>query len=496
MATSGDDGVIISGTVNAPDIRIRKSGVTGNYLGGSIHASEMTHDEFQNLFENVRGPESATGSIRFACVYLYNANVDYPLRNAVLYFDFDTTSGSDKAFYGLDPTAGVNQTAQTIASRYTEPLGVNWLHATQRQDQFALVIPFDIPPLGYIPLWFKVELQPGAGQEPRNEFRFGFDWSRTDSVIPETFGICFAGNCGCNNKFFPQSVVNMESRVPQAVYFAGGLSESGSASCFLDIIRTLIPKSKVAFGAIDGYDPENNALVDAYKNAFGYDSTINGFQIFNVFVILMNTNRTLGTGSTQYAIVENYLIQARSNPEINWIIVVGYDQMWSPIMDDGLDNDNRELRDNFAPLFQKYAVHLYISASTPNYQRTGLIAIDEEALGSGGSTKEPLDHEVDEDPNYIFRDNDVGFRNDSGIYHTMHINIGTGGMFDLKELLEEEEGEDPVEQPEFVRQTIGDTFGYLFLEFSENGQKIDGRFYSYRDTSKDNFSMKTDSSIP
>ncbi len=91
------------------------------------------------------------------------------------------------------------------------------------------------------------------------------------------------------------------------------------------------------------------------------------FDYGNVHFIALATEIPYDINSPQYNFVKNDLEAVCQNPMIKWIVVYSYrPQYSSPSEHPG----NRELRDTFHPLFQKYSVDLVLQAHNHNYQRT------------------------------------------------------------------------------------------------------------------------------
>ena len=88
----------------------------------------------------------------------------------------------------------------------------------------------------------------------------------------------------------------------------------------------------------------------------------------------MATELPFGINSPQYQFVKKDLETASQIHMTKWIVIYSYiPQYSSPTEHPG----NREIRDAFQSLFQKYNVDLFLQAHSHNYQRTYPIEYNE-----------------------------------------------------------------------------------------------------------------------
>jgi predicted MPP superfamily phosphohydrolase len=87
-------------------------------------------------------------------------------------------------------------------------------------------------------------------------------------------------------------------------------------------------------------------------------------------------------GSAQYKFINEDLKKASGNKDIDWIVVTTYGSFYtSPSTHEA----EKDLRDIYHPLFEKYNVDLVLQAHNHNYQRTYPISYN-----SAGDSSEPI----------------------------------------------------------------------------------------------------------
>tara|TARA_Y100001963_G_scaffold128140_1_gene182150 strand:- start:3326 stop:3820 length:495 start_codon:yes stop_codon:yes gene_type:complete len=144
--------------ITSSEIKIFKSGSSVG-LGGPISATEIVSAQMNNVFDNVNSGESATGDVEYRCIYVKNTNPSLTLLQSILWISVNTASPDTEIAVGLDP-AGINNSAQVIASETAVPLGVTF--ASAPNEMSALDVG-NIPGNGgFVGVWLRRTVLAGA----------------------------------------------------------------------------------------------------------------------------------------------------------------------------------------------------------------------------------------------------------------------------------------------------------------------------------------------
>jgi hypothetical protein len=148
------------------------------------------------------------------------------------------------------------------------------------------------------------------------------------------------------------------------------------------------------------------------------------------------------------------------DPNIDWIVVYYHNLAYTSPADVGKGNSaDKELRDTYHPLFDKYNVDLVLQAHNHNYQRSY-----------------PIIYNFEDSKNPTITDNDKNkYYNPKGIIFST---IGTGGA---------EAYPLTGQAPYIANQYIG--FGFLNIDVMNNGETLSGKFYANDGTIKDHFTI-------
>ena len=199
--------------------------------------------------------------------------------------------------------------------------------------------------------------------------------SGINSVSDETvidgkseFDFVIAGDYGCDSKT-RQTIDGMEDEDPDLVFALGDLSEVKDSDCFFDIISNLDDDGR--FKVALGDDDTGSTRYGDYIRHFDLENPFYSFDYQNVHFLAMSTGKgsviPYVNGSEQYQFIQDDLIKAANNPNIDWIIVYGYRPFYtSPT----LHPANEILRETYPPLFEKYGVDMVITSHNHNYQRS------------------------------------------------------------------------------------------------------------------------------
>ena len=156
---------------------------------------------------------------------------------------------------------------------------------------------------------------------------------------------------------------------PDLLLALGDYSYANTPGCWFDTIRPVGSITKVGIG---NHEVENAALLSSYLNNFGLTRQYYSYNVGNVHVLTMATEETFTKGSQQYNFVLGDLQAASSDPNIKWTIVNLHVPLYaSPNTcgDSGCAGD-KDLRETYHPLFDKYGVDLVLAGHVHNYQRS------------------------------------------------------------------------------------------------------------------------------
>lgn len=193
------------------------------------------------------------------------------------------------------------------------------------------------------------------------------------SSAPSVFGepyvnIAAAGDWGCTGNT-QDTVKNVQKQNPNLLLALGDYSYANTPGCWFDTIRPVGSITKVGIG---NHEVENAALLSSFLNNFELTRQYYSYNVGNVHVLTMATEETFTKGSQQYNFVLGDLQAASSDPNIKWTIVNLHVPLYaSPNTcgDSGCAGD-KDLRETYHPLFDKYGVDLVLAGHVHNYQRS------------------------------------------------------------------------------------------------------------------------------
>lgn len=186
------------------------------------------------------------------------------------------------------------------------------------------------------------------------------------------FNIVAAGDWGCGIQA-KRTLDYIVKAQPKVVLALGDLSYNRTANCWLDLVKPIISRVKIAVGYHDLNQGGKVLREEQYLNAFNLSKPYYSFNYQNVHFLALATeiayNITDGKSlnADEYRFVKNDLNNASNDPSINWIIVFGYRPLYSS---PSVHNASGILRDAYHPLFDRYGVDLVLQAHNHNYQRT------------------------------------------------------------------------------------------------------------------------------
>jgi Calcineurin-like phosphoesterase len=290
------------------------------------------------------------------------------------------------------------------------------------------------------------------------------------------FNFVAVGDWSCNPN--TQNVVNsIITKEPELVLNLGDNSYEATANCWLEIVDPIDEKMKIVIGNHDV--DEDPALLPVYMNHFNLTDPYYSFDYGSIHFVAMSTDIDTiphEEGSPQYAFVEDDLASASSNPAIDWIVIFYHNLGYGGSPSDG-PNGHRSII-KYHELFEKYGVDFVFQGHLHNYQRTYPLKYNHD------SPREPIIASR-EKHNYYSGDNATSplasNLNASSLTSggQIYLIVGTGGA-----AFSPLEGQSP-----YVIYHHDDTYGFLNMDVTNNGQTITGKFFATDGTTKDQFSL-------
>jgi len=290
-------------------------------------------------------------------------------------------------------------------------------------------------------------------EEPSHDTYKGYGLDATndkskgnDDNDDKSFNFAAAGDFGCSTNA-QNTIESIVQREPELVLPLGDLSYHSSADCWFDITSPLKGKMMVTLGYHDTQD--GAAKMNQYINSFQLDKPYYSYDYKKVHFLIMASQSDYNEGSDQYNFVVQDLEKASQNKDIEWTVVTSYGPFYtSP----STHKAEKDLRDIYHPIFEKYNVDLVLQAHNHNYQRTYPISYN-----SAGDSSEPI----------LTNQNTTGYYNDTD--GTVFALVGTGG-----ESFYPFSGQAP-----YVAKQFDGRFGFLDISISNGNPhpKLTGTFY-------------------
>lgn len=269
------------------------------------------------------------------------------------------------------------------------------------------------------------------------------------------FNVAAVGDWGCNDNS-NNTLKNISSKKPDLILALGDLSYQRTPECWLDIISPVDNITRIVRG-----DHDNDFRTSQYMEHFIMSSEFYSFNQFNVHFLIMSTELPYELGSNQYEFVKADLETTITNSSIKWIIIAYHQPAYISPNDCQGCNPRVTLREVHHPLFDRYNVDLVLQAHSHNYERSYPI------LYNNKDSENPI----------IVNSNKNNYYYVSDKFHgTIFATVGTGGA----ELHNFEQ-----KVPYIVTQHRG--FGFLNLELTNNGTRLNSTFYDNNGTVPDHF---------
>jgi hypothetical protein len=271
----------------------------------------------------------------------------------------------------------------------------------------------------------------------------------THALADFNFGA--AGDWGCTSNT-DATVTNVNGKSPERVFGLGDYSYASTGTCWFNKIGPIDSITKIAFG---NHEDQSSEGFSGYMSHFGLSQTYYSYNYQDVHVLVMDTDvNSYSSGSAQRNFVQNDLQSASTNPNIKWIIVYLHKPLYtSPntCSSSSCSNTGSEitnLRNGFHPMFDQYGVDLVLQGHVHNYQRTFTLKYDP------GSPSSPT----------ITSNNANTYTEGNGAVFAI---VGTGGV-NFHALSG---------KASWVSSQQDDFFGQLDIKSTDNGNKLEGKFY-------------------
>ena len=261
-------------------------------------------------------------------------------------------------------------------------------------------------------------------------------------IVHADFNFAAAGDWGCASNA-KNTIKNIINKNPELVLGLGDYSyNKTSADCWLKIVEPIDEKMKIAIG---NHENITLPLLRQYMSHFNLTNQYYSFNHQNVHFTVMSTELPYGVNSPQYNFVNNDLLKAASDPNIDWIVVYFHKLM---VTSPSRHPPEPLLADTYHPLFEKYGVDLVLQGHNHHYERTYPIKFNSNSPSNPIETSTNTNSYTDPD-GQIF------------------LTVGTGGRrnHNFTDIADYS-----------VKQYLG--FGILNIDITDNGKTLAGKFYA------------------
>ena len=214
----------------------------------------------------------------------------------------------------------------------------------------------------------KKEIQDQQGTDNNTDFKnttlqnTALSSTESSNSIEGGFNFAAVGDWACTSKT-KATVNNIIAQNPEIVLALGDLSYDNGAKCWLKIIKPVAEKTKIAIG---NHEVESSKKLKDYMKAFNLEKQYYSFNYQNVHFLALSTETPYDEGSKQYKFAEKDLEQYSNDKSIEWIVAFYHRQAYSS--GGGLP-DEKDFRESYHPLFDKYKVDLALQGHHHVYER-------------------------------------------------------------------------------------------------------------------------------
>ena len=461
-------------------LRVRRSGVSGNNLGGVMFTEEIPETALHNAFPEVTEQEAKNGVRDHVGLYLLNIHPTVTAKGLVMFSPGTQFTNTDIRF-AIDPqgvgdglTFGVGQ---TIPNKTTSPIGVSWKNGAGRSSENALVIP-DLPPNRAILLWFERFISFNSPPGEDDNMQIIIDTNNiigdlgSTGGLTDVQGIVITGQTEVSPELDQLNTVTETEAAVTNYMFLGNTSNDDDATSWIRNIGKHYQKDlvKFCFGKNDIKSmTKRNQIVNGLDTAAsaGYQNHIAN----NIAFIMLDTSgfQAYKNPSTQYNRIVQFLENANRNPNIDFIVVLMGTPMYATLPNNDPDPDikiDTEARKTYHQLFTKYGVHLVIGSGINNYQRHHVLGYNEVSPDS------PSLFFTGDAPNYKIALKQKNF----GATGSLYLSVGSGVKLPKHNLPEPH-------KPYMAFGYIPQGVGYLKLlsrrRTTTTPAILEGRYYDY-----------------
>ena len=263
------------------------------------------------------------------------------------------------------------------------------------------------------------------------------DESYNNNKGTSIFNFVAVGDWDCNSET-EDTVDNIIEQDPELVLALGDLSYNGKAKCWLELIEPIADKIKIVFGNHD------EDLIDEYMDFFGLKEQYYSFNQKNIHFLVLSTETDYDDDSEQYQFAIRDLEKYSKDPFIDWIVVFYHYHIYGS--GSSLPED-KDFRETYHPLFDKYKVDLALQGHLHVYERTY-----------------PITFNDDDEDEPIVQDNTQNiYKNPKG---TIFLTVGTGGADDMQ----------LSSLKDFSAEGIAGEFGIANIEIENDQTPLSGEF--------------------
>jgi Calcineurin-like phosphoesterase len=254
------------------------------------------------------------------------------------------------------------------------------------------------------------------------------------------FNIVAVGDWDCTSET-EDTVDNIIKQDPEFVLALGDLSYNGKAKCWLELIEPIAEKTKIVIG---NHEVDSSKLLKDYMNYFGLENQYYSFNQKNVHFLALSTETDFDEDSEQYEFAKQDLEKYSKDPFIDWIIVFYHQYIYGS--GSGLEEE-KDFRETYHPLFDKYKVDLALQGHLHAYERTY-----------------PITFNNDDEDEPIIQDNNPNlYKNPKG---TIFLTVGTGGAHTMQ----------LSSLKDFSVEGIAGEFGILNIQIENDQTPLIGQF--------------------
>lgn len=461
-------------------LRIRQSHPSATNLGGTMNAAEISEDALHNVFPMVQDSETVTGIRDYQGLYILNTHPSVTAKGLVL-FSEGTSNSSTSMRFGVDP-AGVGDgstfgVAQIIDNKEDEPDGIIWKNGKNRTDPNALVLP-DLPKNRAVLVWFERTIPFGVRPAENDNIKIVIDtnniqgeWGIADE--PGTSIDVITGATAINiNLGWLHAGIRAEN-ILDNFWFLGNATDGVDASPWINnlIKYNLNNITKFVFGLLDVINfAKRNQFINGCDRLAQY-----GYQNFrkkNINFTIVDTSgfQKYVEPSTQYNKIDEYLEAASRNSKVDFMVVLASTSPYASEPTNTTDPKvkiDADFRKHYHPLFEKYGVHLCITAGFNNYQR-------QDVLGFNSATPDAPNALLTADrPDYTIAAGSKTLEANG----TLFLNITSGVRTPIHNV--------PSPKPYTAYHYLPKGVGYMVLYTKERTETtppvLEGRFYDYHE---------------